>query len=175
MNLKFSLTKETKIKFGITLHRIKAEKNFAGIKKNDLGGWVEKEENIYSSGDAWVSGDAQVSDNAWVYGNAQVYGDAQVSGNARVSDNARVYGDAWVSGDAWVYGDAQVEKSPLLIQGTQHIVTECNGNIKIGCEIYSIKEWKKNYKEIGEKHGYTDNEIAEYYDYILLAEKRMIK
>jgi len=63
----------------------------------------------------------------------------------------------------------------LLIQGTKHIVTECNGNIKIGCEIYSIKEWKKNYKEIGKKHGYTDNEIAEYYDYILLAEKRMIK
>ena len=133
MNLKFSLTKETKIKFGITLHRIKAEKNFAGIKKNDLGGWVEKEENIYSSGNAWVSGDAQVS------------------------------------------GNARVEKSPLLIQGTKHIVTECNGNIKIGCEIYSIKEWKKNYKEIGKKHGYTDNEIAEYYDYILLAEKRMIK
>ena len=36
-------------------------------------------------------------------------------------------------------------------------------------------KWKKNYKEIGKKHGYTDNEIAEYYDYILLAEKRMIK
>ena len=76
MNLKFSLTKETKIKFGITLHRIKAKKDFANIKKDDLGGWVEKEENINSHGDAWVYGDAHVSGDARVSGDAQVFADS---------------------------------------------------------------------------------------------------
>jgi len=175
MQLKFELTKESKVEIGVTFHRIQASKDFKNVKKGELGGWIEKDENLDQSGDAWVSGDAQVSGNARVYGNARVSGDAWVYGNAQVSGDAQVSGNAQVSGDAQVYGDAQVEKSPLLIQGTKHIVTECNGNIKIGCEIYSIKEWKKNYKEIGKKHGHTDNEIAEYYDYILLAEKRMIK
>ena len=99
---KFTLTKEKKIEFGITFYRIKAKKDFADVKKGDVGGWLEKEVNVNQSGDAWVYG------NAWVSGNARVYGDAQVSGNAWVSGNARVYGDAQVSGDAWVYGNAWV-------------------------------------------------------------------
>ena len=68
MNTKFSLTKETKIAFGITLYRIKAKKDFGNVIKGELGGWVEKEENIAVSGDAWVSDNARVSDNAWVSG-----------------------------------------------------------------------------------------------------------
>ena len=40
------------------------------MKEGETGGWVEKEENLNQSGNAWVSG------------NARVYGDAEVSGNA---------------------------------------------------------------------------------------------
>jgi hypothetical protein len=162
MNVKFTLTKETQIYFGITFFRIKSKKDFADVKKNDLGGWVEREENLESSGDAWVSGDARV------YGDARVSGNAWVSGNARVSGNALVYGDALVYGNAWVYGDARVEKSPLLIQGTKHTITAINGKIKIGCEEHTIAEWLKNYAKIGEKHLYTDEQINEYHKYILL-------
>ncbi|EDB5007509.1 hypothetical protein A8X91_07810, partial [Salmonella enterica] len=66
------------------LFRIRALVSFEGVEAGDLGGWVEKEENLDQAGDAWVSGDARV------------YGDAQVSGDAWVSGDARVYGDAWV-------------------------------------------------------------------------------
>jgi len=174
MNVKFTLTKEKQIYFGITLFRIKSKKDFADVKKNDLGGWVETAENLESSGDAWVSGnarvsgDARVSGNALVYGNARVYGDARVSGNAQVSGNALVYGDARVYGDALVSGNARVEKSPLLIQGTKHTITAINGKIKIGCEEHTIAMWLKNYAKIGEKHLYTDEQINEYHKYILL-------
>ncbi|WP_418811407.1 hypothetical protein, partial [Paraprevotella xylaniphila] len=103
MEKKFELTGNFVINaFGIKLFQIKCTKSFKYANKGDLGGYVEKEDNLSQSGDAWVSGDARVS------GNARVYGNAQVSGDARVSGNARVYGDAWVSGDAWVYGDARV-------------------------------------------------------------------
>ena len=88
---KFSLTKNTKEWCGITLFQIKAEMSFGGVVKGELGGWIEKKENLDEDGDAWVSGDALVSGNARVYGNAWVYGDALVSGDARV------YGNAWVS------------------------------------------------------------------------------
>ena len=105
---KYELTSETKVVFGRTLHRIRALISFGNVEAGELGGWVEKEENLDHFGDAWVSGNAQVFGDARVYGDAWVYGDAQVSGNARVSGNAQVFGDARVSGNARVYGNAQV-------------------------------------------------------------------
>ena len=57
---KFELTKETKVEFGVTLHRIKALKDFGDVEKGELGGWIEKEENLDKYGNAWVSGDAWI-------------------------------------------------------------------------------------------------------------------
>ena len=64
MQLKFKLTKESKVEIGVTFHRIQASKDFKNVKKGELGGWIEKDENLDQSGDAWVSGDAQVSGDA---------------------------------------------------------------------------------------------------------------
>ena len=68
---KFALTSETIIIFGNkTLFRIRALIDFGNVKVGDLGGFVEKEDNLSMSG------------NAWVYGDARVYGNAEVSGDA---------------------------------------------------------------------------------------------
>ena len=98
---KFELTGEfvTNI-FGKKLFRIRALVAFGDVEAGELGGYVEKEENLSDDGEAWVSGNAEVSGDAWVSGDAEVSGNARVSGNAEVSGNARVSGDAWVSGDA---------------------------------------------------------------------------
>ena len=99
---------------GVTLHRIKALKDFSDVKSGYLGGWVEKEDNLSQIGNAWVYddakvyGNAKVFGNAKVYGNAKVFGNAEVYGNALVCDNARVYGNSEVYGDAKVYGYAWV-------------------------------------------------------------------
>ena len=108
---KFELTSEFNLNFfGRKFFRIKALVNIEryGVKAGDLGGWVEKEDNLSQSGNAWVSGNAEVSGNAWVSGNAEVSGNACVSGDAVVSGNAKVSGDAEVSGDAVVSGNAEV-------------------------------------------------------------------
>lgn len=108
MQKKFELTSDTKVVLGHTLHRIKSLISFGIVSAGDFGGWIEKEENINHSGDAWVYGDARVYGDAWVSGNAWVSGDACVYGDARVYGDACVYGNAWVSGDARVYGNARV-------------------------------------------------------------------
>jgi carbonic anhydrase/acetyltransferase-like protein (isoleucine patch superfamily) len=109
MTKKYELTDETKIIFGITLHRIKALRDINDdVKAGSIGGWVQSEDNLSQNDNAWVYGNARVYENAQVSDNAQVYGDAWVCGDAWVSDNAQVYGDAWVCGDAWVYDNAQV-------------------------------------------------------------------
>ena len=105
---KYELTAEFIEKWGKKLFRIKALISFGSVEAGELGGYVEKEDNLAQDGDAWVYGDARVYGNAWVYGDARVYGNARVYGDAEVSGNARVYGDAEVYGNAWVYGDAEV-------------------------------------------------------------------
>ena len=102
---KYELTNETITIDNIkTLYRIRALMDIEayGVKIGDLGGYIEKEENLSHSGDAWVCGDSMV------YGDARVFGNVKIYGDARVYDNAKVFGDAWVGDDAKVFGDAWV-------------------------------------------------------------------
>ena len=151
------------------------------------GGWVANtattEDSVHIGpnavvfGDARVFGNARVFGDAWVFGNAQVYGKAVVSDNARVFGdvqvfgNAQVYGKAVVSGDAWVFGDAWME-TPLFIQGTKHGVSNSSyGKLSIGCVTLTFAEWKKQYRVIGKREGYTEKQIKEYGAIIALATK----
>ena len=61
-----------------TLHRIKATVEFGFVKVGELGGWIEKEENLSHEGKAWVCGDAKVCGDAEVCGDAKVWGNAEV-------------------------------------------------------------------------------------------------
>ena len=100
----------------LILRRIRALKDLPshGVKKGDLGGFVEFESNLSHDGDCWISGTAKVYENARVSGNAEVHGDAMVFGsalvfgNAEVHGRAKIYGEAHVFGSALIFGDAQV-------------------------------------------------------------------
>ena len=123
MEKKFELTDNFIINaFGVKLFQIKCTKSFKYAKEGDLGGYVEKDENLdqesdaWVSGNAWVSGDARVSGDAWVSGYARVYGYAEVAGNARVA------GNAWVSGNARVYGYAEIDNN------NKHCGFDCFGS-----------------------------------------------
>ena len=147
---KYELTTSTIMRFGRKLFQIKALVSFGDVTAGDLGGYIEKEENLSHEGDAWiydralVFDDARVCCNAWVFCDAQVYGSAVISGDARVygkanvlgnaavSGNAQVYGTAWVSdnaqvyGDSFVYGDTQVNGGAhvfgdAIVRGDAHV------------------------------------------------------
>jgi len=137
---KYELTpQKMTIKKGLTLHRIRALRDFACVKRGDLGGWVESERNLatdynlaWVSGNARVYGAARVEGDAWVSENSQVYGqalvneDASVEGNARVyghsmisdcanlGENARVCGEARVIGNAKILGEAQIYEEAMI-------------------------------------------------------------
>lgn len=172
MNNKFELTDTTKQFGDVVLHQIKALTSFSNVTSGNLGGWIEKEENLSQTGDAWVFDNAQVYDDAWIYGDAQVFG------AAHVFDVAHVFGDAYVCGDAQIYGDAQVfggswEKSPLYVQGTKYSVCMYDStHIKIGCQIHTFKEWLMHGHKISIENGFSEDEFEEYKLYVLLAIKR---
>lgn len=184
MEKHFELTDETIEVAGNTLHRIRCTRDCKWAKTGDLGGFIEKEDNLSGdawvadnarvSGNAWVFGTARVSGNAWVYDNAQVFGDAQVfgtarvSGNAWVSGNARVYNNAWVSDDAQVCGDARIDcikaHCGFDVFGScgrhthAYITAENKIEITCGCFRGSIEEFEA---KVRRTHG--DNQYAHEY------------
>ena len=154
---KYEFTGEVKVKFGVTLKRIRALIDFGNVKKGELGGFIEKEENLSYAGDAWVSGNAEVSGNARVYGNAWVSGDAEVSGNAWVSGDAEVSGNARVSGDA----DYMVIGPIGSRFGFTTFFKNKNNKISVscGCFLGTLAEFRA---AVREKHG-TDTKFAKVY------------
>ncbi len=127
MEKKYELTKTTKnfvhMAQEITLYQIRALKSFENIKKGELGGWVESEENLSQEGTSWVSENGKIFGHAEVYGRAKVFGDAIISGHAKVYedamvyDNAHVYGDALLLGYAHVHGYAKVYGNAAVVGG----------------------------------------------------------
>lgn len=71
---KYVLTDETKKLNGVLVHRIKAVKDFADVKKGDLGGWVESESNLSQEGDCWL------------YDYTAAYGGTIICGNGKIEN-----------------------------------------------------------------------------------------
>ena len=126
MSKKYKLTDEVN---ELGLHRIVALRDIPrhNVKKGDLGGFIESEENLSQKGDAWVG------DNAEVFGYAQVYGDACVFGNAHVFGNSRVEGEAQISGHAKIFGDACVSGHAYAYENA---LIYCNACVSGDARIY---------------------------------------
>ena len=56
---KYEFTGEIKTIFGIEFKQIRAIVNFGCMVAGEIGGWIESEENLSQSGNAWVSGNAR--------------------------------------------------------------------------------------------------------------------
>lgn len=108
------LKDETKNVLGQTLYRIRAEKDFNGIKKGEKGGYIQQYRNLSQYGDCWVYDDATVFENAVILENARVSrnavisGDAIVRGHAMVTDNAKVLYHAIVDDGSYICDNAKV-------------------------------------------------------------------
>ena len=155
MNKKFELLLDDTITiFGIKLFRIKALISFGSVEEGELGGYIEKEDNLSFYGNAWVSGNARVFGNAWV------------SGNALVSDNAEVYGNALVSGNAWVSGNADyIVFKNNWSSGRYFTYTRSNKMWRVGCFYGTGQELIKK--------AYQDSEVSgkHYEAYVEFVEK----
>ncbi|WP_219349854.1 hypothetical protein, partial [Helicobacter sp. 13S00482-2] len=62
-----------------TLYRIKALRDFYDVKKDDLGGYIESENNLSHEGDCWV------------YDDSMVYGEVTFKENATISGNVSFF------------------------------------------------------------------------------------
>lgn len=139
MDKKFEiLENETKEISSRKLYRIRALKDFEShgrkIRKGDLGGWVESEENLSQRGNCWVF------DQSEVYGNSRVYEDAIIRNDSIIRDNAQIHGNAHISDcdvndNANIYGDFYANRSSI----------ESNANIRGNFYVDSVYFGKDAY------------------------------
>ena len=120
-NKKYELTNETMEYNGIVLHR---------IKTGNIGGWVEKEDNLSQEYDCWIYNNAKVYNNARVCDSAIIGNNAEVWGNAIVCGNAIVYSDAIVCDYARVYDNAIVFGNARI--GNNAYISDTSDYICIG-------------------------------------------
>lgn len=124
---KYGVTDITEQRGGVTVHQIVALKDFcvdvknpAGdletlyIRKGQLGGFIQSEDNLSQKGDCWVTESAAVFGESYVGGSAVVTGHALVMNNASVLGNATVSEGAVVCGHAVVAGNAVVTDSAVV-------------------------------------------------------------
>lgn len=117
---KYILLEDVTRLVGLTkVFRIRALRDFGDVKAGDLGGFIEKEENLSHEGGCWVGGNATVLDYAKIYENAQAYGNAMICSYAKVYGNAQVYGNSMISGDAQVYGNARIRDFAMVFSNAQ--------------------------------------------------------
>ena len=163
---KYEFTGETKqvelLLRTVILHRIRAVTDFGMVKAGELGGWIEKEENLSQEGKAWISdeaevyGNAKISDNAHVADNAKVYDEAKVQsyalvyGNAEISDNAKVGGYTKVHGNVKIYGNAKIWGNAVVCDNT---------NVYENARIYENVKVQENARICGEAEVYSENHI----------------
>jgi NDP-sugar pyrophosphorylase family protein len=150
---KYELTNVSKLINGRTLFRIRTKKDFASVKKDELGGWIESENNLSQKNKAWVAGEAQV------YGEARVYDNAQIFDNARISGNAMVYGKVRICENVTVYESAQVSGEEVEISGNARIYGDAgvfgkakiSGNVRVygNAQVFgekTVKDYERFFK-----------------------------
>lgn len=110
MDKKYEILKDQAITMnGSTIYRIKALRNFGDVEAGDMGGFVEKEENLSHEGPCWIYDDAMVYHNAKVRDNAIVRGYAHVYNESQVLHNVIIEGHARVCNNGTVFGNARIK------------------------------------------------------------------
>lgn len=79
-NTKFKLTDETREIDGVAAYRIQALQDFGDVQAGELGGFIEREENLAY----------EENDLSWVYDNSAVIGDSRVMGNSTIDRDSSV-------------------------------------------------------------------------------------
>lgn len=111
MSKKYKLTDDTRKYWGRTIYRIKALKDFGDVKKGDLGGWVESEDNLSQYGNCWVYDDAEVFDTSRVCDNAQMHNSSRLLKDSFMYGDAKIFDNVWVSDTSYILGTAKVYKN----------------------------------------------------------------
>ena len=121
----------------LILLQIEALESFNNIKKGELGGFVEKEENLSQNGNAWISKNAQF------FRDAKVFGDVWISEDTKISK----------TNEYLIYGPIGSRSAFITIIKDQNYIST-------GCWSGTKEEFIKRVKETHGNNQYAKDYLA---------------
>lgn len=112
----------------VTVYQIRALIDIPAhnVKKGDLGGWIEKEENLSHEGNCWLG-------NGIVSGSSTIKGDILVGDNEYEESSCYIRGNSHIEGTGLLSGvvvDNSIINGHILSYGTSFDFSYVEGNIK---------------------------------------------
>lgn len=117
---KYKLLENDSIVFeGHKLFKIQAlrdikESEYLGINAGDIGGYIEKEDNLSHYYSCWVHENAKVMDNARIFDNVQIMDNAIIKDTAEIFDEVKVFDQAIIFGNARLFHEVEVYNSAIV-------------------------------------------------------------
>ena len=161
---KYELTDDSITLMGRKLFRIRAIRSFNDVTVGDLGGYIEKEENLSHDDNAWIYDNACICGNARICGYACIYGDACICGDACISGDACICGYAWICGNAWIHsGTDYLYFQGLGSKNRNTTFFKCeDGHIHVSCGCFSgnLAEFETKVKKTHGNNKYAKEYLA---------------
>lgn len=111
---KYELT-NISIEFGErTLYRIRALKDFADVKKGDLGGWVSSENNLSQEGNCWIYNEAKCMDNAKMYNNSTMHDYSEMRGNSTMHDCSEMHDNSKKCDNSEMHNCSEMHNNSIM-------------------------------------------------------------
>ena len=134
-NKKYELIKKDSIRItlndktkstSVRLYRIRSLRNFSDVKKGDLGGYIQSEDNLSHEGNCWVYDNAKAYEDAKLFDDSKIFDKVRVFGCAHLHDNdviirgnAKICGHAIISNNVTIDGDVIICGNALITQGVE--------------------------------------------------------
>lgn len=171
MNKKYKMLRDHS--WGSGLHRIEAIKDFGDVRRGDVGGFIQTEDNLSDIGTAWVY------DNARVFGKARVYENAKLYDNSTITDNVSIYGNSElhsgcrlfdsckVCDNAHIYGDVRMyDQTSVSGNSILHHIWLLGNSTVTGDTVLSTKLSIRNFKI---DHGHWNYFVVQDANIVLIS------
>ena len=110
---------------GHTLHRIRALRDFGDIKKGDIGGFVENENNLSHKGNCWIYDDAKAMDDSIMYDNSRIYDKSELHDDSvmynytRMYDYSELHNNSIMNDDSAMYDNSTMHDYSIMYDNSE--------------------------------------------------------
>ena len=121
------------------LYRIKAIEDFGDIKKDEIGGYIEKYDNlIHTDNDdsSWVYHDSKVYDNAVIKESSRIFDCVEIFGNSKVigsviRGNSKIYENAIIKNSSMIRGNSKIHGNSFILGTATLINSEIYDSVRV--------------------------------------------
>jgi len=149
--------------------------NYSKIKfeyENILDLKEELDKRKISIGDhASIGYGASIGDYASIGDHVSIGYRASIGDHASIGYGASIGDRASIGYRASIGDHVKLQKNFYIVSSKHCITYTGNDTLSIGCHNYTIDKWLEKFEIIGKKANYSETEINEYKQYILMAKE----